>query len=103
MRKIAYDDIRHIDIIHPLGRPRCFVFDLQFEFARFRYVKTKASVTPFMYICPPALAHIGLSASPNFQFSLVSIFCTDIGLDAANVILYFEIAKKASFYLRLSV
>ena len=52
-----------------------------------------------MYICPPALAHIGLSASPNFQFSLVGTFCTDIGLDAANVILYFEIAKKILLFI----
>ena len=32
---MAYDGIRCIDIIHPLGRSRCFVFDLQFEVAKF--------------------------------------------------------------------
>ena len=28
---------------HPKGRPRCLVFDWQFEFAKFQHVKTKAS------------------------------------------------------------
>ena len=52
-----------IDIIHPMRRFRCFVFDLQLKLRSSRIVKTKAQDTPLLYVCVLAasLPH-GLSA-----------------------------------------
>ena len=78
--------------IHPLGRFRCFVFDNLFEFAKFQHVKTKASVTPFMYICLPSLSPIGLSARLNI-LPVMSVCDLTWSLTDANLVDYFELTN----------
>ena len=48
--------IEGMDIIHPMKRPRCFVFDRQMKLRSSRIVKTKAQDTPLLLcMCQPRL------------------------------------------------
>ena len=54
-KQMSSGKMEGMDIIHPMKRPRCFVFDLPLNLRDSRIVKTKAQDTPLsLCMCPPA-------------------------------------------------
>ena len=67
--------MRKMDIIHPMRRFRCFVFDLQLKLRSSRPSKSKRKIRLFIYVCvlPTSLPH-GLSARLRLVCKIMNYF-----------------------------